>query len=287
MSSEIIISESVQLGVVQASSPADVIKRASEMSDVLKDIIEKKKLYSMINGKKYVRVEGWSTMGAMIGVLPHEVWSKKIENGYEAFVELIRMTDAMVIGGASAICTREEKNWQNRDEFALKSMSATRATGKAFRLGFAWIMNLAGYESTPAEEMIDAEIVEPKDKPRPKLIRPLAPAELKEQMMRKVEKYAVEQKPVTEADSKKLIANLSQLTQGDDILRQSLTHFLVVKESTKSMTGNEIHALNDWINAKPDSGGAFVIDGMAAKEYRRIVDEVFVEGFAAAEVIGK
>ena len=277
MSSEIIISESVQLGVVQASSPADVIKRASEMSDVLKDIIEKKKLYSMINGKKYVRVEGWSTMGAMIGVLPHEVWSKKIENGYEAFVELIRMTDAMVIGGASAICTREEKNWQNRDEFALKSMSATRATGKAFRLGFAWIMNLAGYESTPAEEMIDAEIVEPKAQPKPKLIRPLAPAELKEQMMRKVEKYAVEQKPVTEADSKKLIANLSQLTQGDDILRHSLTYFLVGKESTKSMTGNEIHALNDWINAKPDSGGAFVIDGMAAKEYRRIVDEVFAE----------
>jgi hypothetical protein len=32
-------------------------------------------------------------------------------------------------------------------------MAQTRATGKACRLAFSWIMSLAGYEVTPAEEM--------------------------------------------------------------------------------------------------------------------------------------
>ena len=34
-------------------------------------------------------------------------------------------------------------------------MAITRATGKAFRLSFSWIMKLAGFQPTPAEEMVD------------------------------------------------------------------------------------------------------------------------------------
>ena len=160
MTNEIVISESVQLGTVQATSPADVVNRASEIATVLAKVINDRKLFTVINSKKYVQVDGWNTLGAMIGVLPRETKSEKIENGYLAFVELVRTTDEMIIGGASAICTREEKNWSKRDEYAIKSMATTRATGKAYRLGFSWIMNLAGYESTPAEEMIEGEFIE-------------------------------------------------------------------------------------------------------------------------------
>lgn len=35
----------------------------------------------------------------------------------------------------------------------MRSMAVTRATGKAFRLGFSWVMVMAGYSPTPAEEM--------------------------------------------------------------------------------------------------------------------------------------
>lgn len=159
---EVVVSESVQLGAVQASSPEDIVNRASSVATVLAKVINEKKLFTVINGRKYVQVDGWATLGAMLGVLPREVSSEKQENGYLAFVELVRTTDGMIIGGASAICTREERNWKGRDEYAIKSMATTRATGKAFRLGFSWIMNLAGYESTPAEEMIDAEFTEKK-----------------------------------------------------------------------------------------------------------------------------
>lgn len=34
-------------------------------------------------------------------------------------------------------------------------MALTRAVGKAFRLCFSWVIKLAGYESCPAEEIID------------------------------------------------------------------------------------------------------------------------------------
>lgn len=159
---EVIVSEAVQLGAVQVASPEDIVNRASSVATVLAKVINEKKLYVVIGQKKYVQVDGWATLGAMLGVLPREVKSEKQENGYLAFVELVRTTDGMVIGGASAICTKEERNWKSADEYAIKSMATTRATGKAFRLGFSWIMNLAGYESTPAEEMIDAKFIEKK-----------------------------------------------------------------------------------------------------------------------------
>ena len=167
MKDEIVVSESVQLGTVQATSPADIVDRASEIATVLAKVINDRKLFTVINGKKYVQVDGWNTLGGMIGVLPRETKSEKIDNGYLAFVELVRTTDGMIIGGASAICTREEKNWGKRDEYAIKSMATTRATGKAYRLGFSWIMNLAGYESTPAEEMIDGEFTEKSNGKKP------------------------------------------------------------------------------------------------------------------------
>ena len=45
--------------------------------------------------------------------------------------------------------------WSTRPRYARRSMAQTRATGKACRLAFSWIMALAGYEPTPAEEMPD------------------------------------------------------------------------------------------------------------------------------------
>ena len=62
-------------------------------------------------------------------------------------------------GGASALCGMDEPKWASKPDYARRSMAVTRATGKAYRLGFSWIMELAGYASTPAEEMdfIDAE----------------------------------------------------------------------------------------------------------------------------------
>src|SRR5712664_855131 len=120
------------LGSLLFSDPEALVKGASRLATVLAKIIEEKNLYKMIGGKKYVVCEEWCTLGALIGIVPAEDWSKRLPNeeGYESRIKLIRTRDGMEIGGASAECTYDEQNWEHRDRYALKSMSQTRATGK-------------------------------------------------------------------------------------------------------------------------------------------------------------
>ena len=58
----------------------------------------------------------------------------------------------------------DETKWAKGPDYARRSMAATRATSKACRLAFSWVMVLAGFQPTPAEEMIG--IVEER-KPEP------------------------------------------------------------------------------------------------------------------------
>ena len=163
----IIRDESVRLGALQLTSPQDVIQRATMIAQELAKIVDSHKLYSVIGGKKFVRVEGWATMGAMLGILPREFSCIEHESGdFEAVVELIRASDGAVIGQGSAIVGMDEQTWSKRPRYARLSMALTRATGKAFRLGFSWIIALAGYEVTPAEEM-DGVIIDNAPPPPP------------------------------------------------------------------------------------------------------------------------
>lgn len=143
----------VELGVIRANKPAEVIAAATEAATALASVIEDRKLYSNIQGKKFVRAEGWTTLAAILGVTPHEVSVMEVEGTYTATVELRRLTDGVSIGRASAECGPDEPSWGKRPKYARRSMALTRATGKACRLAFSWVMALAGYEVTPAEEV--------------------------------------------------------------------------------------------------------------------------------------
>ena len=184
--------EIVRLGAIEATSPNDVVIRATGMAKTLADIITSRRLYTTINGKKYVQVEGWSTLGAMMGVLPREVEVYERENGdFEATVELIRTSDCAVVGRASSIVSSDEKLWKGRERYARRSMAVTRATCKAYRLGFSWIMSLAGYEPTPAEEMPVEEVrpVKRTALPQPEQSDPVTDL--------LVEKFATDKDPMT------------------------------------------------------------------------------------------
>lgn len=136
--------------------PAQMVQAAAEVANVLKDVIKKQGLASNIGGKEYVKVEGWSTLGCFLGILPREREVRELEDGsYEAVVELYNLKTGQVVGQGSALCSVDEKRWRGADKYARRSMAITRATGKAYRLGFSWIMTLSGYEATPAEEMPD------------------------------------------------------------------------------------------------------------------------------------
>jgi len=176
---ELVILEAEEVGValepVQHSTlfhtddPVEIIQLARRMAGPLADVVRKQKLASNIQGKEYVQVEGWTLLGSLLGVFPVCEWTRPIDGGgWEARVEA-RTRDGAVVGAAEAQCSREEKEWgpnptrgKMRDDYALRSMAQTRATSKALRQPLGFVMKLAGFEATPAEEM--PRTSEPSDK---------------------------------------------------------------------------------------------------------------------------
>lgn len=134
--------------------PGAIVRQAAAIAKELQRVIRDQELFTRISGRDHVRVEGWCLLGTMLGVFPVPVSAEPLPDGsgWRARVEARTMTGA-VVGSAIAICTRDERNWKDRDEYALCSMAQTRATGKALRLPLGFVMTLAGYDATPAEEM--------------------------------------------------------------------------------------------------------------------------------------
>jgi hypothetical protein len=286
----------VHLGTL-ATRPEKVIEVATTIANQLKNIVETQRLYSVISQRKYVRVEGWNTLGAIMGVLPREQHVVKLDNGYEAYVELIRASDGAVIGGASAICTREERNWSNRDEYAVRSMAITRATGKAFRLGFSWIMQLAGFEPTPWEEMpIEGEFTEPAPQPNGNE-RPYSPLVLRDTLQRTAytmkqaieeqKQWAVELVADIEKYRGVVAGNIEKAFAGDAKSAEKRHSFLAFVwgddvTSAKDLTEAQVLAHRKHLNWSQDSGGEWVIDELAAKEIRAAVQQRMEEQHAGS-----
>lgn len=136
-------------------NPQEVMNRAAKVAKVLSDVIESRKMYTMIGSGKHIRVEGWQTLGAMTGVFSVVAWTRKIENGWEARVEA-RTKFGELVGAAESECLNTESNWsegKKKEDHHLRSMAQTRATSKALASALRFIVALAGYEGTPAEEM--------------------------------------------------------------------------------------------------------------------------------------
>ena len=134
--------------------PAEIVVKATAVANALADVIRAKKLFAHIQGKDHVLVEGWQLLGSMLGVTAVCVATEPIEDGFKATVEA-RTTDGRVIGRADAVCTKTEKRgpWKSADDYARLSMAQTRATSKALKGPLGFIVSLAGYATTPAEEM--------------------------------------------------------------------------------------------------------------------------------------
>src|SRR5262245_47685238 len=133
-------------------NPAGIVARAMAVAEPLAAVIEDRRLYATISGRRHVLVEGWTLLGSMLGVFPVTAWCRALADGWEARVEARTLGGALV-GAAEAQCTRAERTWAGREEFALRSMAQTRATSKALRMPLGFVMALAGYEATPAEEL--------------------------------------------------------------------------------------------------------------------------------------
>lgn len=148
----IVVVESTVPSLFGTSDPGAVIDRATAVAKALKDVIDKQHLTTKIGKGEHLRVEGWTLLGAMLGVFPATIWTKPIEGGYMARVEARRGGE--LVGAAEAVCLRSEARWKTAEDFAILGMAQTRATSRALRQALDFVVRLAGYDTTPAEEMV-------------------------------------------------------------------------------------------------------------------------------------
>jgi hypothetical protein len=139
-------------GLFGTSDPDQVVARAVKVADALERVIREKKLIARIRQNEHVLVEGWTLLGSMLGVFPVLLWTHKLDDGWEARVEA-RTRAGEVVGAAESECLRSEARWAKAEDYAIRSMAATRATSKALRQPLGFVMTMAGFDATPVEEM--------------------------------------------------------------------------------------------------------------------------------------
>lgn len=134
-------------------------QRAKKLGQELSNFLKSNNLLIEIAGKNYVPVEGWQFVGMQLGLTevvtecnPVAPFEDSTEIKYKAVVEVINQ-HGTVISRGFAWCSNKESKKKGFEEYAIASMAQTRAVGKAYRNILAWIVKMAGYESTPAEEI--------------------------------------------------------------------------------------------------------------------------------------
>ena len=142
---------------------------ATNVANCLSDLIKSQGLVKKGLNKKdpdaeYVLVEGWEVLGTMLGSVPVTEIVEPICNdkgkvrGYKARAYLYRnpvMEHGEIVSGTLIATTEASATVEGfqKDTAGMMSMAQTRALGKCYRMALSWIMKMAGYEGTPAEEM--------------------------------------------------------------------------------------------------------------------------------------
>jgi len=142
----------VEVNLALSGDPIQKLKQGKQAAAALMTVANP----IPINGKNYLRFEDWQTIASFFGVIVGTSDPQYVDidglPGYKAQATVRKVADGLVISSASAYCLREGI-WKDRENYALASMAQTRAGAKALRNAFSWVVSLAGYETTPFDEM--------------------------------------------------------------------------------------------------------------------------------------
>jgi hypothetical protein len=149
--------------MILATSPKQAIKQAQEASSALMDVIKNSrvKITTKIGAGEHLHYEAWQTLAKFYGYTVGTTEPEPIEVfGVKGMKAKAILYDPIgnIVGGAEAYCLSDEKTWAGKPWFQLGSMAQTRAAAKALRNVLSWIVVLAGYKPTPAEEMTGEEV---------------------------------------------------------------------------------------------------------------------------------
>jgi len=147
----------IQRDLILTREPSVILGEAKRASDALIEIISKKKKPVIFNGEQYLEFEDWQMVGKFYGLTAKVIETKYVNfdgvKGFESKAVVIHTQTGEEVSGAEAICLNDEPNWARKPLYQLKSMSQTRACAKSLRNVLAWVVVMAGYRATPAEEL--------------------------------------------------------------------------------------------------------------------------------------
>ncbi len=158
------ITDEQQAVQVYEPSPTEVIEVATARANALKGVVDSQELFTMIQGKKYLVAEAWQTVAALNMCHFETEWTRPIRDPFDeeaitGFLAKVNLIDqnGNVKGSGIMPCGYDDfpcrgKTGTPRDRAAM-SAAQTWAGSKAARATFAWVVTLAGYAPTPAEEM--------------------------------------------------------------------------------------------------------------------------------------
>lgn len=145
-----------KLAIIEEVTPDTIVLDAKAKANTLYHVVEAQHLYVLIKGKKYLTVEAWELLGKFCNLTATiervQPVSLMDSVGFEAR-SVIMDSEGRVISTAQSMCMDDEPTWQGKPMFQLASMAQTRAMSKAYRMCLSFIVSLAGYATSPAEEM--------------------------------------------------------------------------------------------------------------------------------------
>jgi len=141
----------------EGRTPEEILSEAQRAASSLKRLMESKVRPLAFKGEQYLEFEDWQTVAKFYGLCARTLEAEPVEifgvKGARARAEVIDLKTGQVVGGAEAYCMRDEESWKEKPWYQLASMAQTRAGAKALRNVLAWVVVLAGYKPTPAEEL--------------------------------------------------------------------------------------------------------------------------------------
>lgn len=159
-----------------ARHPDTVLAEASLVAKSVDRLVKSRQdLVQVIGGRKHPRFELLQIVGSMFRVTARVSETRHIAEpeGWEAVAEAVHVPSGQVLARGEGMCTTDEPSWHIRPKYEWRngkrekvgeepvtshqrrSMAQTRACSKALRLALGWVLGLAGYEATAAEELTE------------------------------------------------------------------------------------------------------------------------------------
>lgn len=148
-------------------SNSELYRQATDVASLCKEIVVR--TACDIQGKKYIKVEGWQSIATAHGCLPSIKSVTQNEQGVAAIADLIQMNTGKVLASAEGFVGADEPTWYGgeiisygraktlpkRADYAIRAMAQTRAISRVCRSAFAHVVVMmdAGLSTTPAEEV--------------------------------------------------------------------------------------------------------------------------------------